>query len=177
MKNGGWTIIQQRIDGSVSFDRSWEEYKLGFGNLSRDHWIGLENIHLLTRQQPVHISFELLMTLTGNLATATYYMFQVKNETTNFTMNVWPNATYNQEMSKYIAKANGFSYSNGMQFSTKDRDNDLCACNCAQDPVVGGGGYWYNNCYELGGVNNHFSKMDIYDGISRPVSRVKIKVK
>ena len=34
------------------------------------------------------------------------------------------------------------SYSvNGMKFSTHDRDNDLCSCNCAQAWT---GGWWFN---------------------------------
>lgn len=30
----GWTLIQNRQDGSVNFGRAWDGYKNGFGNIA-----------------------------------------------------------------------------------------------------------------------------------------------
>ena len=31
--DGGSTVIQHRVDGSVDFDQTWEKYEFGFGDL------------------------------------------------------------------------------------------------------------------------------------------------
>ncbi|KAL3871693.1 hypothetical protein ACJMK2_039677 [Sinanodonta woodiana] len=49
MTNGGWTVMQRRKDGSVSFKRTWAEYVEGFGDLEGDFWLGLNHIHRLTK--------------------------------------------------------------------------------------------------------------------------------
>lgn len=46
---GPWTVIQKRQDGSVDFNRSWEEYSKGFGSPTDELWIGNEFLHHLTK--------------------------------------------------------------------------------------------------------------------------------
>lgn len=56
---GGWTMIQKRFDGSVRFsNRTWVEYQNGFGNVSGEHWLGLDIIHRLANN-PVTLRFDL----------------------------------------------------------------------------------------------------------------------
>ena len=46
----GWTVIQQRSNGSVNFYRGWNEYRNGFGDLQTEFWLGNEQIYQLTNQ-------------------------------------------------------------------------------------------------------------------------------
>ena len=53
ISDGGWTVIQHRVDGTESFYRGWDEYKSGFGVIGQDddYWMGLEKIYELTNQR------------------------------------------------------------------------------------------------------------------------------
>lgn len=55
---GGWTVIQRRKSGLVSFYQDWRQYKQGFGSIRGDFWLGNEHIHRLTRQ-PTRLRVEL----------------------------------------------------------------------------------------------------------------------
>ena len=43
----GWIVIQRRVDASVDFYRNWASYKSGFGDVTGNFWIGLENVYKL----------------------------------------------------------------------------------------------------------------------------------
>lgn len=45
---GGWTVIQSRQDGSLDFNRTWQEYREGFGSPQGEHWLGNAALHALT---------------------------------------------------------------------------------------------------------------------------------
>lgn len=55
---GGWTIIQRRKSGLVSFHRDWKQYKQGFGSIRGDFWLGNEHIHRLSRR-PTRLRVEM----------------------------------------------------------------------------------------------------------------------
>ncbi|XP_071795628.1 uncharacterized protein [Asterias amurensis] len=44
----GWIVFQRRVNGSVNFNRSWAEYKKGFGSMDCEFWLGNEILHNLT---------------------------------------------------------------------------------------------------------------------------------
>lgn len=47
---GGWLVLQRRQDGSTNFKRDWAAYKDGFGNVAGEHWLGNDNMFLLSNQ-------------------------------------------------------------------------------------------------------------------------------
>ena len=123
MKNGGWTVFQSRMDGSEDFYRNWADYVAGFGQLKGEHWLGLEKLVCLTTRRPRTELRVDLADYEGNYKYAQYSFFSVGNSGTNYRLNI---AGYTGTAGDSLA------YHNGMQFSTKDRDNDQSVGNCAR---------------------------------------------
>ncbi|XP_078699835.1 uncharacterized protein LOC144926706 [Branchiostoma floridae x Branchiostoma belcheri] len=131
---GGWTVIQRRMDGSVPFNRTWEEYKRGFGNKNGEYWLGNDNIHRLTAQKNYTLRVE-VMDWENQKRYAEYDTFRVAGESDGYRLTV----------SGYSGTAgDDMTYNNGQRFSTVDRDNDGWGADCSQQ--YGQGGWWFRSC-------------------------------
>ncbi|NXJ70724.1 ANGP4 protein, partial [Rostratula benghalensis] len=131
---GGWTVIQLRTNGSLSFQRSWKEYKQGFGDVGGEHWLGNEAVHLLTSQAPYALRVE-LRDWEGSQVYAHYGKFQLGSERQLYRLSL-------QDYSGTAGQQSGLALQ-GTRFSTRDSDNDNCLCKCAQ---MLSGGWWFDAC-------------------------------
>lgn len=134
---GGWTVIQKRHDGSQNFNQLWENYKRGFGNLNGEFWLGLENIHSLSKQGQYLLQVE-VSDWAGQQQPAALYRLRLDGEEQKFALHL------EQESSSGVQEQIMSTGASGLPFSTADSDNDLAAdVNCAE---LLSGGWWFSNC-------------------------------
>ncbi|CAL8325133.1 unnamed protein product [Arctogadus glacialis] len=132
-KDGGVTVIQRRMDGTVNFDQTWQKYEDGFGDFQGEFWLGLKKMHALVAHGNSILRIEVEDWKLGkrfveyNLhlgGAESYYKIHLKQP-----MGDLPDAMTNQT---------------GMMFSTKDQDNDSHQdSSCAASYT---GGWWFNAC-------------------------------
>ncbi|XP_073847512.1 ryncolin-1-like [Musca autumnalis] len=144
-------VILRRQDGSVDFDRSWQEFKHGFGNKSGEFFLGLDVIHKITNSGPC----ELLIVLEDwddERRYAKYDNFVVGAERERYKLH---------SLGKYSGTAgDDFTYNLGQKFTTKDLDNDLHPSeNCA---VLYRGAWWHTACYKCN-LNGPYKKGRVPD--------------
>lgn len=72
-------MIQNRQDGSVDFNRTWQEYRDGFGSLQGEHWLGNLALHALTSTSQHQLRIE-LEDWHQQKRQATYNNFKVASE-------------------------------------------------------------------------------------------------
>ncbi|XP_041926752.1 fibrinogen beta chain [Alosa sapidissima] len=162
--DGGWTTIQNRMDGSVDFGRRWDEYRRGFGNIAFDtgkkycntpgeYWLGNDRISQITKMGPTEILFE-MGDWSGAKTQARYQQFTVQGEASNYMVSIagysgTAGDTLLTGASELFGENRTMTIHNGMMFSTYDRDNDKWtpgdpSKQCSRED---GGGWWYNRCH------------------------------
>ncbi|XP_078594568.1 fibrinogen-like protein 1 isoform X2 [Branchiostoma floridae x Branchiostoma japonicum] len=136
---GGWSVIQRRVDGSVLFNRTWDQYKWGFGTVEGEFWLGNDKIHQLTASGDARLRVD-LTDWEGNTAYAEYNTFRLSDERHKYRLEIYGySGTAGDAMT-------GSDPNNGAPFSTLDRDNDgYSGISCAAG-YGGQGGWWFHNC-------------------------------
>ncbi|CAG2239205.1 Angiopoietin-4 [Mytilus edulis] len=87
MTGYNWTVIQRRVDGVVSFYRTWADYKTGFGNLADNFWLGNDYIHTIVNSRSYMIRFD-LEDWYGNVGYAEYETFRIGDDSSNYTLTL-----------------------------------------------------------------------------------------
>ncbi|XP_039437420.1 fibrinogen-like protein 1 isoform X1 [Culex pipiens pallens] len=146
---GGWIVIQQRINGTVEFNRNWEDYKNGFGSVGQfnEFWLGLERMHQLTTSDSYELAVE-LRNESSHYGYALFSNFKVAGENDNYRL------------------FSGFRYSEGIigntiqisfneQFSANDKDYDKeTDIHCGSKYK---GGWWFFDC-DRANLNGPYKK-------------------
>jgi len=128
-------LVQQHFNGADAFNRSWEEFKVGFNDTAGNFWVGTELLHQLTKNGRYKLKVDMRHRSTETAwEWAEYDTIVVSNEASGYLMHLggywgsWPDALL---------------LHSGSRFTTYDRDNDENSNqNCA---VTMGGGFWWNN--------------------------------
>ncbi|XP_018564093.1 angiopoietin-related protein 1-like [Anoplophora glabripennis] len=132
IRDGGWTHIQKRFDGSQDFNLEWRDYKFGFGNLEGEFWLGLEKIYSLTGFEPAELLVE-VVDRGGVSAYAHYNSFGIGPETGAYKL---------ERLSGFSGDAgDSLTHHFGEKFSTKDIDFTKRRC-----ATLHLGGWWFRNC-------------------------------
>ncbi|XP_030630465.1 tenascin-R [Chanos chanos] len=151
---GGWIVFQRRQNGLTDFSRKWNDYRIGFGNLEDEFWLGLDNIQKIAAQGRYELRVD--MRDGQESAYANYDRFSIGDA----------RSLYKLRIGEYNGTAgDSLSYHQGRPFSTKDRDNDIAVTNCALSYK---GAWWYKNCHRVNlngkyGESRHSQGINWYD--------------
>lgn len=154
---GGWIVIQQRLDGSLDFNRNWADYRAGFGTAGRgsEFWLGLEAIYWITNSAQYELAVE-VKDENGRYAYLRYTEFKVASEAEKYWLSLgkYSGSTYD-----------ALNFVHAMSFSTYDQSNDSNR-RCANQFS---GGWWYVNTLNavctISNLNGPFRKAGSGKGI------------
>ncbi|XP_071837755.1 uncharacterized protein [Apostichopus japonicus] len=137
----GWMLFQKRVDGSVSFYETWNNYKDGFGDLNSSFWLGNEKLHVISAQRDHQLRIDVWFNNTNDdSAYLQYNLFRISSEATKYELTL---GSYTGSFDyDYM------DYHRDMKFSTFDQDNDLAGQNCAHS-AYHPGGWWFKACYSV----------------------------
>ena len=135
----GWMVIQRRVDEAADFNRSYNDYYYGFGDLTKNFWLGFESIkRALDGAEDRHTLYVAVMITNQSIAWASWDTFSLGSRSTDWELSV-SGFTSSPGVNNFLAA------SVDRKFSTYDRNPQN---NCDQQ------GWWLedSNCANLNGI-------------------------
>ena len=142
LQNGGWTVIQRRVNDDITFNRDWKAYRNGFGEFNENFWLGLQKIKDITDYDGA--TYELYIGMesfhpTDKARFSLYDSFSLGTETAKYSLDIGA-------LDSASDAGNSLTDHDGEKFSTPDQDNDSHTTkHCADDF---NSGWWYHNCHD-----------------------------
>ena len=142
--NGGWLVIQQRINASINFTRDWASYEEGFGRRGFEFWLGNLYILGITIRGEHLLRIEKSVLIKGRNRTlfSEYDNFRVSSPFDHYRLHV---GKYRGNLTDILSDANNSA------FSTWDRDNDKVNGSCAR---INKGAWWYGRTCNIQDLNS-----------------------
>lgn len=165
-------MFQRRVGGSVDFNRTWADYKHGFGSfLTGEFWLGLDKIHRLTRKKKnsklrVELGVDPIKNVYADsekTVYAEYGWFGIANETEEYRLNIGhlSNATVNDSLRVH----------NGSKFSTCGQNHN---CQGMENGWWSANGHIESNLNRVGGIHwGYFNQSNA--GLAPETSEMKIR--
>ncbi|XP_056254390.1 fibrinogen like 1B [Seriola aureovittata] len=162
---GGWTVFQRRRHGKVDFNRDWVDYRDGFGDFklwNDEYWLGNERMYSLLSEGNNLVKID-LMDWDGQRSHAFYENFRITDEADKYRLQY---EQYSGEAGDALTGGGGMveqwsACLSGMQFSTRDQDNDrYMQGSCAKENKAG---WWFNRCHAAN-LNGKFYSKGKYRG-------------
>ena len=174
----GWIIIQRRVDASVSFEKTWDEYVAGFGDVDGNFWLGLEVLHDLTEAQPMSLQIDVVPCNIPAISIP-YQQIHVGDATSKYRLTITSDTPGDN------TPYNSMNYHSGIRFSTYDNDNDITSSrHCAEEFRAG---WWFKSCGRvyLNGVYScdsvlephHIRMFYLNDNEYEPIRTVTMKLR
>ncbi|KAK6170378.1 hypothetical protein SNE40_018787 [Patella caerulea] len=151
-------LVRDTKCSTVNFNRTWEEYRDGFGDASGEHWIGLTKFHQMSMERSFRLNVFAIYSSSYQTAQGYYDTFSISDFSDGFKLQI---SSYFSHPTETCGDAWTASVNiNNMPFSTYD--NDLTAAGC---PSTLQGGGWFSTTDPQCTLGNIFGKVVTWDAV------------
>ena len=163
------------MDASVSFERCWNEYVDGFGDVYGNFWLGLEAMHDLTTAQPMSLQIDIVLFYLPAVSIP-YQQIHVGDAASDYLLTISSGTPGDGNL------YNSFVFNSGSKFTTYDHDEE--GINCASQYRSG---WWFSSCFRVclngvyggaSGIVSHSMRMiTLGNNNHEPIINAAIKIK